>query len=252
MRNPWSADLTRRAFLRQTGVCGLLALLPLNWRETVLRPPGSVRDFLARCIRCGKCLEACPYDSIRFLDITAGALIHTPHIDPLRTPCYLCQQRGPDGKDRPISRYLRCGEACPTGAIRRIVNDKEVLAAVPEEMKIGVSVLDRRICLAWQYDSCGECYYNCPLKDKALRDRPPREVITGATGIRPYVDPGHCIGCGMCNYVCPVRRHIAESVMKREVRLSRFEQRYAAMVRNVIGRVGEDVKLPAVRVIMRP
>lgn len=245
-------SITRRSFLKSIGSFAFIGFLPLHSVGVILRPPGSVRDFLSRCIRCGECLEACPYDSIRFLDITAGALIHTPYIDPLDTPCYLCQQRGADGKDRPVSKFLRCGEACPTGAIRKIENDKEVLANVPEEMKIGTSVIDREICLAWQYDSCGECYYNCPLKDKALKDRPPNEVITGATGIRPYVDPNFCIGCGMCNYVCPVRQHIAESVMKREIKLTYFEERYAAMVRNLIGKAGMDTKLPAVRVVRRP
>jgi ferredoxin-type protein NapG len=239
---------TRRTFLKQTGLMGLVTILPLKKQELVIRPPGATRDFASRCISCGKCLEACPYDSVRFLDITSGALIHTPYVDPLITPCYLCQERGPDGKDRPLSKYLLCGDACPTGAIRKIVNEKEVLAEVPDDMKMGVSVLNRKLCLAWEYDSCGECYYNCPLKDKALKDRPPDIEIEVATGIRPYVDANHCIGCGMCNYVCPVKKHIAEAVMKRDVKLTHFEARYAAMVRNLIGRAGPDVRLPAVRV----
>lgn len=244
--------LTRRDFLEQTGKLGLLAVLPVFRQDPVLRPPGAGPDFLARCLRCGKCMEACPFDSIRFLGVTAGALVHTPYIDPLKTPCYLCRKRGADGKDRPLGRFLRCGEACPSGALTKIVNDKDVLAAVPEEFKMGTSALNRRICLAWQYDSCGECYYNCPLKDKALRDRPPdMEVIAGA-GIRPYVDQAHCIGCGMCNFVCPVRKHIAEAVIRRDVRLTLFEERYAGMVRNMIGRVGGQVKMPAIRVIRRP
>lgn len=79
-----------------------------------------------------------------------------------------------------------------------------------------------------------------------MLDRPPDYQVAG-TGIRPHVNPEHCIGCGMCNFVCPVRKHIAESVMKREVKLTLFEERYAGMVRNVIGRAGDGVKLPAVR-----
>ncbi|RME64003.1 MAG: 4Fe-4S dicluster domain-containing protein, partial [Nitrospirae bacterium] len=179
--------MTRREFLVATGLL-TLGFLPLNFRGPILRPPGAEKDFLARCIRCGQCIETCPYDSIRAMGITSGAMTHTPYIDPLKTPCYLCQQRGPDGIDRPISEFLRCGEVCPTGAIRKIKNKKDILANVPVEMKIGVSVLDRKICLAWQYDSCGECYYNCPLKDKALRDHPPDVKFPEATGIRPWVD----------------------------------------------------------------
>ena len=245
-------NLSRRSFLEISGKLGLFAMLPAGFDRPVIRPPGARRDFLARCIRCGKCMEACPFDSIRFLGMTAGALAHTPYVDPLKTPCYLCQMRGEDGKDHPLSPYLRCGAACPTGALMKIENDKSVLAAVPEELKMGTSVLNRDICLAWQYDSCGECYYNCPLKDKALRDRPPDMTALTGTGIRPYVDPQHCIGCGMCNFVCPVRHHIAASMMQRDIKLTLFEERYAAMVRNLIGRTGPQVRLPAVRVIRRP
>lgn len=241
-------EITRRTFLQQAGALALFPSVVLGGNEfhTVIRPPGTAPDFLARCIRCGKCMEACPYDSIRLYDLRAGALVHTPYIDPLKTPCYLCQQRGHDGKDRPLGTFLRCGEACPTGAIRRIVNDKEVLAHVPAKFKSATAVLNRDLCLAWQYDSCGECYYNCPLKDKAMLDRPPDYHVVG-TGIRPHVNQEQCIGCGMCNFVCPVQRHIAEAVIKRGIKLTLFEERYAGMVRNVIGRVGDHVQLPAVR-----
>ncbi|RMG73487.1 MAG: 4Fe-4S dicluster domain-containing protein [Nitrospirae bacterium] len=242
------AWITRRQFIKELSGLFLVGFLPFMRTDLLLRPPGARRDFLQRCIRCGKCIEACPYDSIRFPDITSGGSIFTPYIDPLKTPCYLCQQRGPDGIDRPISKYLRCGDACPTGALKRIVNTRETLERLPDELKMGISVINRKLCLAWQYDSCGECYYNCPLKDKALRDRPPGEIIEGATGVRPYVDPDFCVGCGMCNYVCPVKERIARSYMDRSIKLSFFEERYAAMVRNVIGRAGNDLKLPAIRV----
>jgi ferredoxin-type protein NapG len=238
--------MTRRHFMKQTGLLAVLPVLPGHIGKTIIRPPGAGPDFLARCIRCGKCLEACPYDCINLFGVTAGALVYTPYINPLKTPCYLCQQRGSDGRDRPLSKYLRCGQVCPTGALHRIVNDKKVLANVPEQFKTATAVLNRNLCLAWQYDSCGECYYNCPLKDKAMLDRPPDYQIAG-TGIRPHVNQDHCIGCGMCNFVCPVKPHIAEAVIKRGVKLTLFEERYAGMVRNVIGRAGEHVKLPAVR-----
>ncbi len=238
--------MSRRQFVQQAGMMAVLPIFRGLDEKPVIRPPGAVPDFLARCIRCGKCMEACPYDSIQLFDLTTGAQVYTPFIDPLKTPCYLCQQRGDDGKDRPLSKYLRCGEACPTGAIRPIVNNKKVLSRIPDEFKSATAELNRDICLAWQYDSCGECYYNCPLKDKAMLDRPVDYQSTGA-GIRPHVNQDGCIGCGMCNFVCPVRKHIAESVMKRDVKLTLFEERYAGMVRNVIGRAGKNVKLPAVR-----
>ncbi len=242
--------LSRRNFMKSLFLLGF-AGIGGGAHKPVIRPPGATRDFLARCIRCGRCGEACPYDSIRFFDIAAGALFATPYIDPLQTPCYLCLKRTGEGKDEPLGEYLLCGEACPTGALMRIRNTRETLLSMPDELKMGVSVLNRDICLAWQYDSCGECYYNCPLRDDAMLDYPPSEVIEGAVGIRPYVNEKHCVGCGMCNYVCPVNEKIASATLEPGRKLTYFEERYAAMVRNVIGRAGPGVELPAVRVVKR-
>jgi ferredoxin-type protein NapG len=243
--------LGRRRFIKSSLFIWLSFFLPLRREEIVLRPIGADKDFLFKCIRCGKCGEACPYDSIKFFGIAGGASIGTPYINPLDTPCYLCLRRVAPGRDEPISRYLKCGEACPTGALRKIRNDREVLLSLPQELKMGTSTLDRDICLAWQYDSCGECYYNCPLKDDAMLDYPPGEIIEGAVSIRPTVNEEKCVGCGMCNYVCPVKEEIAESYLKGGKKLTYFEERYSAMVRNVIGRAGKGKKYPAVRVRRR-
>ncbi len=238
--------LSRRSFLRLVGILPFVKFSLST--KPVLRPPGAVRDFLARCIRCGKCAEACPYDSIKLFDITAGANFGTPYIDPLDTPCYLCLKREPSGEDKPLSRYLLCTQACPTGALRKIKNDRETLKNLPDELKIGVSVLNRDLCLAWQYDSCGECYYNCPLRDDAMLDYPPNEQLPLGVGIRPYVNEKHCTGCGMCNYVCPVTEKIARVDLRKKEKLTYYEERYAPLVKNLIGRAGGKVELPAVRV----
>jgi hypothetical protein len=55
----------------------------------------------------------------------------------------------------------------------------------------------------------------------------------------------------MCNYVCPVNEKIAKATVEPGRKLTYFEERYAAMVRNVIGKAGREVKLPAVRVVKR-
>lgn len=241
--------LNRRDFCRSTPLWAATPFFaPIGKRpEITLRPPGAVPDFLSRCIRCGKCVEACPYDVIR-LSGEFGISLHTPYVEPLKTPCYLCRQRSEDGKDRPLGRLLRCGEACPTGALIPIINTIPVLASVPKKYSMGLSRIDRNLCLAYQYDSCGECYYNCPLKDKAMLDRPPDYVSSSPTGIRPHVNEEHCIGCGMCGFVCPVKKEIADTVIRRDVRLTLYEERYAAMVRSVIGRAGPGTRLPAARV----
>ena len=78
-RNASRSDgVSRRKFLQDSartaaGVAacgvGLVALveqsksLPAN----ALRPPGALaeKDFLAACYRCGLCVRACPYDTLK-------------------------------------------------------------------------------------------------------------------------------------------------------------------------------------------
>ena len=47
-----------------------------------LRPPGAVAEenFAGRCIRCGRCVESCPYRCITMLDIRQGIHAGTPLI----------------------------------------------------------------------------------------------------------------------------------------------------------------------------
>ena len=48
-----------------------------------LRPPGALaeRGFRSSCIKCGQCVQVCPYHSIYLLDITHLFDIGTPVID---------------------------------------------------------------------------------------------------------------------------------------------------------------------------
>lgn len=238
--------MTRRAFLKNTVMLGVAISLPGFRTETVLKPPGAAPDFLAKCIRCGKCIEACPYDSIRFSGIAAGAEIYTPYIDPLRTPCYLCREKGPDGKSSPLGKFLRCGEACPTGALKLIPNKIEVLSRLPKELKSGTASLDRKLCIAWQFNFCGDCYFNCPLKDKALLSRPPGEDVAEC-GILPYVEKKACTGCGRCVYVCSVRKTAADPMNSNKP--DYFQQKYGALVQIILARCKDNTDFPAIRVL---
>src|SRR5256885_3395681 len=61
---------------------------PVKVRTDWLRPPGAVVEelFLDRCTRCGDCLPACPYGSIK-KDVATGY----PVIFANESPCYLCE-----------------------------------------------------------------------------------------------------------------------------------------------------------------
>ncbi len=132
----------RRKFLKQIaglGVLGLAAVgtivggeVLLEKEKVRLRPPGAVEEhhFLALCIKCGQCLQVCPYDSILLEDIDNPAGLGTAYIDPDRRGCYLC-------------KALPCILACPSGAL-----EHEVAEDV-HKVHMGVAVIaNEQACLA--------------------------------------------------------------------------------------------------------
>jgi len=144
-------------------------------RRGLLRPPGAMaeREFLARCIRCQRCAQACETDAILLAPRAAGRAAHTPYIVPETSACDLC---------------LACGKACPTGALRPL----EKMA----DARMGTAVVDKRLCVSHNGTGvCGACFTICPLKGKA---------ITQGKHNAPTVDDAHCVGCGLCEEACIV------------------------------------------------
>ncbi len=141
----------------------------------LLRPPGASRDFLASCLRCGLCVLACPFDTLGLEGLTAGSSFGTPAIDARENPCRLCS-----GHDS-----LLCIEACPTQALVRVEDHREI--------RMGVAVIDQDRCLAYRGVICRACWHACPFPEDAIRldARMRVEVVADA-----------CIGCGICVHVC--------------------------------------------------
>jgi len=176
--------LDRREFIKAAGVTlvggaagwgglsGLKGVSPI-----LLRPPGAQpeEDFLAACIRCGQCVEACPYNTLKLAELAQGAALGTPYLVPRQIPCYLCQKYG----------EMRCIPACPTGALRPVAEKSQV--------RMGMAVINRDLCLAWNNVICRACWHACPFPDAAIE-----LDLRG----RPVVHPGACVGCGLCDYAC--------------------------------------------------
>ncbi len=167
----------------------------------LLRPPGALDepDFLAACIRCYKCQDACEPGAIQFYTEADGALYHTPYVDPARAGCTLCN---------------RCGPACPTGALRSFDDKRDVdMGSVELREDLCLSYKAKRIRYEQDMLSrlgstpmesaasverrgpCGECYMVCPLRTVAIKLEP------GAF-LAPIVMAEHCVGCGMCEDIC--------------------------------------------------
>ncbi len=160
----------------------------------LIRPPGSLRekDFLELCQRCGLCMKVCPTNVINPTLAEAGmGGFWTPHLIMIQGYCeYTC---------------TLCGSVCPTDAIR----DFSVKEKIERPIKIGSAYVDRGRCLPWSGNApCIVCEEHCPTSPKAIYLR--NEVVTGPDGKRipvqlPYVDLKKCVGCGICEFKCPVR-----------------------------------------------
>jgi ferredoxin-type protein NapG len=141
------------------------------------RPPGALPEdeFLAACIRCGQCITACPFDTLKFAPDLAGAGTATPTLNPGETPCGLCHGY----------RELRCIATCPTDALSALASEREI--------RIGRARVDRETCLAYNGVVSRSCWHACPFPGEAIR-------LDGR--LRPHVT-GQCLGCGLCTAACP-------------------------------------------------
>ena len=156
------------------------ALYASHGEADLLRPPGAhgEKDFASRCVKCGKCMEACPYIAIKPARDDAGAAVGTPMIDARAQACRLCED-------------FPCVEACPTNALRDIETRSDV--------KMGIAVIDEDLCIAFQGMRCEVCYRTCPLIDEAIViDYRLREGDAIHSVFAPVIDEDKCVGCGLC------------------------------------------------------
>lgn len=220
----------RRQFVKYStlGVLGLvlgggIVFSPyLEAKENRLRPPGAIpeKEFLGLCIKCGQCLQVCPYHSIKLADITKGVGVGTPYIDANIRGCYACDA-------------VPCVLACPSGAL-------DHSCSKPEDIQMGVAVLAfPDTCLAmtntpvpkgyndkmkaftasvnnvtnlelqllekfdgYEGKECTLCADMCPIPNPLSAIA---MVPDAHGGKRPEIYDG-CIGCGACQEVCPTKK----------------------------------------------
>ena len=187
-------SLSRRAFLSGASLAGVtLASFALGGQAVAfgmtagaetLRPPGaqSEADFMSRCIRCGKCIEACPHESIFAIKSLLSATGGTPTIDTRTKACRMCHD-------------VPCVPACPTEALRGV--------ETPEEINMGYAVVDRETCISFKGLRCEVCYRACPLIDRAIViDYRQNENDSTHAVFAPIIDTEVCTGCGLCVERC--------------------------------------------------
>lgn len=149
-----------------------------------IRPPGALRepDFLAACLRCGACVQACPVDALRLADLGQPVTAGTPYFVARTTPCAMCEK-------------IPCVAACPSAAL--------ALAEIGDA-RMGLARLGTpdRCYSVLGVAYCDSCLQACPPGVKAIRmqhGRTPR-----GSSFRPVVDAERCTGCGLCEAACIV------------------------------------------------
>ena len=170
--------------------------------ERPIRPPGALNEseFLSRCIRCGECMRVCPNDALQPTFTEAGLTslwspVVTPKIGYCEPSCVLCS------------------EVCPTGAIQELTPTQKGWVvgdgAASRPLLIGTAIYDRRLCLPWaKATECIVCLEWCPVVPKAiyLKDATVMDAEGKARTLKqPFVDLNRCVGCGACEFACPLQ-----------------------------------------------
>jgi ferredoxin-type protein NapG len=195
----WKTAITRRDFFTRVGQGAALAatgglvwsyLLQQQARATpfAIRPPGALpeADFNASCIKCGQCVSACPYDTLKLATADSGIPLGTPYFIPREIPCYMCED-------------IPCIKACPTGSLDRALENID-------DARMGLAVIDIENCLSWQGLRCEICFRECPVQGRAISiEHHPRRISKHAMFV-PLVHSEACTGCGICEQACPTRK----------------------------------------------
>ena len=161
-------------------------------KPELIRPPGSLeeKEFLRRCVKCGECMKVCLTNGLQPTLFEAGVEgIWSPRLVPLIGYCsYNC---------------TLCGQVCPTGAIKKLSTGEKT------KVKIGLAFIDQSRCLPYAFGkSCIVCEEHCPTPKKAIwfHEKEIGDRGGGRLSVKqPVVDPELCIGCGICEYKCPVK-----------------------------------------------
>ncbi len=163
--------------------------VPVPTRETTVKenktfpvcPPGagSFEDFTKHCIACSMCITACPNNVLQ------------PAV----------KQYGIAGMMQPVMNYHKsfctynctvCTEVCPTYALKPLALEAKKLT------QLGKAIFIKDNCIVkTEKTACGACSESCPTKAVYMIPYEGNLLI-------PETNQDICVGCGHCEFACPV------------------------------------------------
>jgi len=222
----------------------LLGFVPMvmGWLNR-LRPPGALNEpkFLSACIKCGQCVQVCPVNAIKLADMSDGNGMGAPYIDARKQACDFscdglqCVLACPTGA---LTHEVNYSHQVDIG-IARIVNENNCLAVHGKGFKgqargakyqglLRYDDVDRWNPIPvsdhpYDLELCDLCVRQCPIEIRAsqcdagkppsgdINQCPPKQAIRlvdissegGIKKMRPEILDG-CVGCGVCEMICPV------------------------------------------------
>ena len=200
----------RRKMLIAAGVAGIAGFAASKILQkkspcpkTAILPPGagSEEEFLARCTGCGLCIANCRGNCLQ----PAG------------------NEYGWRGFLLPVMKFSgthpgkceyecrKCIANCPTGALKKMSLKEKKLC------RIGMAEFFPKRCLAYMDgEPCGACAEHCPTGALKMVPGPHKSATV------PRITAELCIGCGNCQYACPVTPQaiIIKAVNKQEKAVS--------------------------------
>ncbi len=225
-RREFLVKMARNASLATAGgsLWAYLLQQQAHANNLIIRPPGALaeKDFNAACIKCGQCVRACPYDTLKLATAGDSVPIGTPFYEPRKIPCYMC-------KDIP------CMEACPTGALS---HDLKTI----EDSKMGLAVIDMENCISYLGLRCEICHRVCPVQNSAITiEHHPRKTSKHSKFI-PIVHSADCTGCGVCVEACPTDEP-AIKIVRADMVQGKVGEHYRLGWKNN-GEITQDFKAP--------
>lgn len=200
------------------------------------------RDFLSACIKCGQCVQVCPVEAIKLADLVDGFGIGVPYIEARAQACDFscdglqCVLACPTGAlthdlNYPADTRMGFARLARPDACLAVQGKgfKGIARGAAYTGKLRYDEIDRwnPIPVAdhpYDLELCDLCVRQCPIEIRIAQCEsgkppsgdpnqcPPRHAIVlepaGDGGAMIPVITDGCVGCGVCEMICPVEETV--------------------------------------------